>query len=43
VYGTKENGLRAISLLNHVSQSLQRTLEREDGPEGKGEDPEMEN
>ncbi|WP_276968349.1 hypothetical protein, partial [Metallibacterium scheffleri] len=37
VYGTKENGLRAISLLNHVSQSLQRTLEREDGPEGKGE------
>jgi hypothetical protein len=29
-YGTKENGLRAISLLNYVSQSLQRTLERED-------------
>jgi hypothetical protein len=31
-YGTKENGLRAISLLNYVSQSLQRTLEREDEP-----------
>jgi hypothetical protein len=34
-YGTKENGFRAVSLLNYVSQSLQRTLKREDELEKK--------
>ncbi|BBA42652.1 MULTISPECIES: hypothetical protein [Burkholderia] len=29
-YGTKENGLRAISLLNYISQSLQRELSAPD-------------
>jgi hypothetical protein len=29
-YGTKENGLRAISLLNYMSQSLQRELSEPD-------------
>jgi hypothetical protein len=29
-YGTKENGLRAISLLNYISQSLQRELSSSD-------------
>lgn len=34
-YGTKENGLRAISLLNYISQSLQRELSAPDEPETK--------
>ncbi|MFL9928834.1 hypothetical protein P0D88_06090 [Paraburkholderia sp. RL18-103-BIB-C] len=33
-YGTKENGLRAISLLNYMSQSLQRELSEPDDNAG---------
>ncbi|HIE1653687.1 TPA: hypothetical protein ACXJGC_004989 [Burkholderia cenocepacia] len=36
-YGTKENGLRAISLLNYISQSLQRELSEPDEPVAKAE------
>lgn len=36
-YGTKENGLRAISLLNYISQSLQRELSASDKPVAEAE------
>ena len=36
-YGTKENSLRAISLLNYISQSLQRELREPDGPSAEAE------
>lgn len=38
-YGTKENGLRAISLLNYISQSLQRELREPDAPMAEAERP----
>lgn len=38
-YGTKENGLRAISLLNYISQSLQRELRETDALMAEAERP----